>query len=172
MIFDRIVESIVPSDLLRLLDWPGCNRWWPAPSAIVVVVGDGMRVVVVDDGLSLVTGNGRRASVETGLVGIIFDGVVEIQLPSLLLLRLHCCRLPAPVVVVVVAPGDVGIDLVVVVGCPGVADGLVLRTGMDGIALHRSVAVDGHAVAVIIVVLRQGAVIHQHHSRHHTGEEL
>ncbi len=131
--------------------------------------------VVVDDGLSLVTGNGRRASVETGLDGIIFDGVVEIQLPSLLLLlRLHCCCcLPAPVVVVVVvAPGDVGIDLVVVVGCPGVADGLVLRTGMDGIALHRSVAVDGHAVAVIIVVLRQGAVIHQHHSRHHTGEEL
>lgn len=129
--------------------------------------------VAVDDGLSLVTWNGRRASVETGLDGIIFDGVVEIQLPSLLLLRLHCCRLPAPVVVVVVvAPEDVGIDLVVVVGCPGVADGLVLRTGMDGIALHRSVAVDGHAVAVIIVVLRQGAVIHQHHSRHHTGEEL
>ncbi len=127
--------------------------------------------VAVDDGLSLVTWNGRRASVETGLDGIIFDGVVEIQLPSLLL-WLHCCCLPAPVVVDVVAPGDVGIDLVVVVGCPGVADGLVLRTGMDGIALHRSVAVDGHAVAVIIVVLRQGAVIHQHHSRHHTGEEL
>ncbi len=100
---------------------------------------------------------------------MIFDRVVEIQLPSLLLLRLHCCCcLPAPDVVVV-APGDVGIDLVV--GCPGVA-GLVLLTG-DGIALHRSVAVDGHAVAVIIVVvLRQGAVIHQHHSRRHTGEEL
>ncbi len=108
---------IVPSDWLH--HWSSCNsRLSPSNYAIdVVVVVGNMRVVV--DRVSLRTGN-RRATVETRFDGMIFNGVVQIQLPSLLLLWSHCR--PAPVVVV--APGDVGMD--VVVGGPRVV-GLVLR---------------------------------------------
>ena len=110
---------IVPSDWLH--HWSSCNRLSPSKAIDVVVVAVGnMRVVV--DRVSLRTGN-RRATVETRFDGMIFNGVVQIQLPSLLLLWSHCR--PAPVVVVVVvAPGDVGMD--VVVGGPRVV-GLVLR---------------------------------------------
>lgn len=110
---------IVPSDWLH--HWSSCNRLSPSKAIDVVVVAVGnMRVVV--DRVSLRTGN-RRATVETRFDGMIFNGVVQIQLPSLLLLWSHCW--PAPVVVVVVvAPGDVGMD--VVVGGPRVVVGLVL----------------------------------------------
>lgn len=111
---------IVPSDWLLLHHWSSCNsRLSPSNYAIdvVVVVVGNMRVVV--DRVSLRTGN-RRATVETRFDGMIFNGVVQIQLPSLLLLWSHCR--PAPVVVV--APGDVGMD--VVVGGPRVVVGLVL----------------------------------------------
>ena len=108
---------IVPSDRLLLHHRSSCNRLSPsnAIDGVVVVVAN-MRVVV--DRVSLRTGN-RRATVETRFDGMIFNGVVQIQLPSLLLWS-HCR--PAPVVVVV-APGDVGMD--VVVGGPRVV-GLVL----------------------------------------------
>lgn len=108
---------IVPSDWLH--HWSSCNRLSPSKAidVVVVVVGN-MRVVV--DRVSLRMGN-RRATVETRFDGMIFNGVVQIQLPSLLLLWSHCR--PAPVVVVV-APGDVRMD--VVVGGPRVVVGLVL----------------------------------------------
>lgn len=117
---------VIPSDLRLLHNWTSCN--WPAPSgrSIDVVVVAGMRVVVAHDGVSLSTWNSSRATVEIRFDGMIFNGVVvEIQLPSLLL-RSHCCCWPAPVVVVVaVAPGDVGMD--VVVGGPGVVRLVLLR---------------------------------------------